>query len=278
MPGFSRPNGFSLNKLLIYIILFLLAFLAIIPFLLMSSISLQENVIRGQFPIDLIPDPLVWENYSRILTYTEIIQWFYNSMIVAVLGSALAVFNASLAGYVFARMQFPGREVLFWSFVAMLMIPIQVTLIPLYFFLGKFSWLNSYQALLLPGVTSAFGTFLIRQYILTVPTEYDDAARIDGCSELGIYWRVIMPLIKPVIATLAALQFINYWNSFLYPLIVTTKKKMYTLPVGLAILQDTVKFTELMAATTIAFIPSFLVFLFFQRYFVSGLTMSGLKG
>lgn len=261
-----------------YVIMTAIAILMIAPFVAMISVSLQTGGRAAAFPIDWIPDTPTLKNYRSLLDHSQILRWFANSLIVAVIGTVIAVATSTTAGYAFARMRFPGRSVLFWSFLAMLMIPNEVTLIPQYMLLAKIGWVNTYQALILPGVTSAFGIFLIRQYLQGLPKDYEEAARMDGASEFQIYWQVVLPMLTPAIATLGTLQFLNYWNDFLYPLIVTTKSTMRTLPVGLATLQTpTGGLPELLAGATFAIVPTVLVFLFFQKYFVRGIATTGLK-
>lgn len=261
-----------------YIILAAIAVLMIAPFVAMISVSLQTGGRAATLPIDWIPDTPTLKNYQSLLEVSQIVRWFANSLFVAATGTLIAIATSTTAGYAFARMSFPGRSVLFWSFLAMLMIPGEVTLIPQYMLLAKIGWVNTYQALILPGVTSAFGIFLIRQYLQGLPKDYEEAARMDGASEFQIYWQVVLPMLTPAIATLGTLQFLNYWNEFLYPLIVTTKAEMRTLPVGLATLQTpTGGLPELLAGATIAIVPTVLVFLFFQKYFVRGIATTGLK-
>lgn len=269
----------ALRVLASYAVLTVIAALMVAPFVAMISVSLQVGVRAARFPIDWIPDAPTLTNYRSILENSQIGRWFFNSILVSVVGTALALFTASTAGYVFARMDFPLKNVLFWSLLAMLMIPGQVTLIPEYLLLVELGWVNTYVALILPGVTSAFGTFLIRQYLQAIPKDFEDAARLDGASEFQVYWQVVLPMLTPALATLGTLQFLNLWNEFLYPLVVTTTGTMRTLPVGLATLQTpTGGLPELLAGTTIALVPTIVVFLFFQRYFVRGVVTSGIKG
>lgn len=279
--AFSRVSASFSNILRIvssYVIMAAIAILMIAPFVAMISVSLQTGGRAAAFPIDWIPDTPTLKNYRSLLDHSQILRWFANSLIVAVIGTIIAVATSTTAGYAFARMRFPGRSVLFWSFLAMLMIPSEVTLIPQYMLLVKIGWVNTYQALILPGVTSAFGIFLIRQYLQGLPKDYEEAARMDGASEFQIYWQIVLPMLTPAIATLGTLQFLNYWNDFLYPLIVTTKSTMRTLPVGLATLQTpTGGLPELLAGATFAIVPTVLVFLFFQKYFVRGIATTGLK-
>lgn len=262
----------------VYVLLLLIAIVMIAPFVAMISVSLQTQSSAASFPLQWIPSAPTLSNYANLFQTSDIGQWFINSVVVAVVGTIIAIFTATTAAYAFARMDFPLRNVLFWSFLAMLMIPSQVTLIPQFLLLAKLDWLNTYQALILPGITSAFGIFLVRQYLLGLPRDFEEAARIDGASELQIYVRIVLPMLTPAIAALATIQFLNYWNDFLYPLIVTTDSGMRTLPVGLATLQTpTSGLPELLAGTTVAIVPTAIVFLVLQKYFVRGIVMSGLK-
>lgn len=266
-------------KLLLYAMLLGIAILMIGPFIAMVSVSFQTGPRAASYPIAWIPADPTLENYAAILRHSKIGRWFLNSFIVASLGTVCAITTSTMAGYAFARMQFPLRRFWFWSFLAMLMIPSQITLIPEYILLSWIKWVNTYQALILPGVTSAFGTFLMRQYLDGLPRDFEEAARIDGASELQIFTQVVLPMMTPAIATLATIQFLNYWNDFLYPLVVTSRADMRTLPVGLATLQTpTGGLPEILAGATLALVPTILVFLLFQRYFVRGITLSGLKG
>lgn len=261
-----------------YLILSAIAVLMIAPFVAMISVSFQTGSRAASFPIDWIPSSPTLANYRSLLEHSQILRWFWNSLFVATTGTVIAIATSTTAGYAFARMSFPGRSVLFWAFLAMLMIPGEVTLIPQYMLLAEIGWVNSYQALILPGVTSAFGIFMIRQYLQGLPKDYEEAARMDGASEFQIYWQIVLPMLTPAIATLGTLQFLNYWNDFLYPLIVTTQSHMRTLPVGLATLPTpTGGLPELLAGATLAIVPTVTVFLFFQKYFVRGIATTGLK-
>lgn len=261
-----------------YLILVAVAVATIAPFVAMISVSLQSGNRAAAFPIDWIPDTPTLANYRNLLEHTRILRWFGNSLLVATIGTAIAIGTAATAGYAFARMQFPGRSILFWAFLAMLMIPGEVTLIPQYMLLSEIGWVNSYQALILPGVTSAFGIFMIRQYLQGLPKDYEEAARMDGAGEFQIFWQIVVPMLTPAIATLGTIQFLNYWNDFLYPLIVTSQAHMRTLPVGLATLETpTGGLPETLAGTALAIVPTVVVFLFFQKYFVRGIATTGLK-
>lgn len=261
-----------------YLILIAVAVVMVAPFIAMISVSLQTGSRSAAFPIDWIPDRPTLENYRNLLEHSKILRWFGNSLLVATVGTVIALATSTTAGYAFARMQFVGRSVLFWAFLAMLMIPGEVTLIPQYMLLSKIGWVNTYQALILPGVTSAFGIFMVRQYLQGLPKDYEEAARMDGASEFQIFWQIVLPMLTPAIATLGTIQFLNYWNEFLYPLIVTSQAQMRTLPVGLATLETpTGGLPETLAGATLAIVPTVAVFLFFQKYFVRGIATTGLK-
>jgi multiple sugar transport system permease protein len=187
---------------------------------------------------------------------------------------------SSLAAYAFARLRFPGRDWLFFAYLATLMVPGQVTLIPNFLIVKYLGWIDSYQALIIPQIFSAFGTFLLRQFFLTIPNELEDAARIDGASAFGIYWWIMLPLSGPALATLAVFTFTAQWNNFLWPLIVINNEQMRTLTVGLRALvgQYTVQYPLLMAGSVISILPMLVLFVVAQRFFVRGIALTGLAG
>lgn len=189
------------------------------------------------------------------------------------------VFFCTLAGYAFSKLRFPGRGKIFFVLLMTLMVPFQVNLIPLYKLMDLFKWIDTYWALIVPGATSAFGIYLMRQYILSIPDEILGSARVDGCSEFGIFWRIVTPLSLPGVATLAIFTFMGSWTGFLWPMIVTSSMEMRTLPVGIALLQEyhTTNWTQIMAGSTIAAVPMIIVFLSMQRQFIEGLTAGAVK-
>ncbi len=228
-----------------------------------------------------------WSNYAKAWRYSEMVpfaRFFANSAFVAVSVTLGQLITCATAGYAFARLHFPGRDKLFLLYIATLMVPFQVTLVPLYLIMQRLHWLNSYQSLIIPGLVSAYGTFLMRQFMTTLPYELEDAARIDGASPLTAFVRVILPLCTPVLTTLTILAFMGSWNAFLWPLIMISKTEMRTLPIGLAFftsVPETVGFPQyqlMMAAATFSMIPTLIVFLLGQRYFIKGIALSGLKG
>jgi ABC-type glycerol-3-phosphate transport system permease component len=240
--------------------------------------------------------PTVWrfDNYLRAVRVIDLPRYFLNSLTVALIVTAAHLVLASTAGYAFARLRFPGRDALFALVIATLMVPSQATLVPLFIMVkhwpllgdndlwgqGGFGMLDTYWVLTVPMFATAYGTFLLRQFFLGLPAELEDAARIDGSSELGIYWRIVVPLSGPAMATLGIFSFQNVWNDFVWPLVTTRSDAMKTIQVGLAQFrrEGTTEWTLLMAGTMIATIPILVAFLLGQRFFTKGIALTGLKG
>ncbi len=220
-----------------------------------------------------------WLNYIQAWTAVDFPKYYINSIIVAIAVTFGQVFTSSLAAYAFARLEFPGRDQIFLAYLGTMMIPGEVTIIPIFILLKKLNWIDTYQALILPGMFSAYGTFLLRQFFLTIPKDLEDAAVIDGCGKLRIYATIIMPLSKAALATLTTFVFMGSWNNFMWPLIVTNSDSMKTLPIGLASFQGqfSTDYTLLMAASMIVLIPVIIVYIFNQRFFTEGIVLSGLK-
>ncbi|MCD6386410.1 carbohydrate ABC transporter permease [Candidatus Sumerlaeota bacterium] len=264
---------------LITIILILGAGTMLLPLLWMLSTSLKtpENIFT--FPPKLLPIPLNWQNYLDVWEAVPFARFYLNTVIVAVSVTAGQVATSSLAAYAFARLEFPGRDKVFFAYLATLMIPGAVTMIPVFILLRMIGWLNTYKALILPGMFSAYGTFLLRQFFLGIPTDIEDAARIDGCSAFGIYKNIILPLSKPALATLTIFTFLGAWRDFMWPLIVIDSPQKKTLTIGLAMFQGlhSTDWGLLMAASFLVMIPLILVFLFNQRFFIEGIKLAGLK-
>jgi len=254
--------------------------LMVVPFLWMLSTSLKAPTEIFQFPPQILPENPQWQNYPEVSRVLPLGRYFFNSAVVALSVTLLQLVVSALAAYAFARLRFPGRDVLFLVYLGALMIPSQVTLIPRFLLIRELGWINTYQALILPFIFSSFGTFLLRQYFLTMPRELEEAARIDGASYLQNFWYVALPLSRPALAALAIFTFIDQWNSFLWPLIVTTIPQMSTLTVGLNTLrgQYNTAWNLLMAGSMIAIVPILLVFALGNRYFIKGITTSGLGG
>lgn len=270
----------GLRKIVTFMILLILALAAVIPLYWMVVTAVQRPTLTMQFPPEMIPSEPTLDNFRHFFQRPYVWDWTINSIIVAVVVTTLQIFASALAGYTFAKKQFIGSQVLFWLYVGSMMVPDQVTLVPLYLLMSKLGFLDSFRGLILPGLAGPFGVFLMKQYISTLPSELIDAAKIDGCSEWGIFQKIVLPLSKPGLAVLAIFTFVGQWNSFTWPLIVTSSSAMRTLPVGLALLQEEVpmQFALLMAGATYAAIPMLIVFLSFQRYFLEGVTVGALKG
>ncbi len=261
----------------------LVALLTVTPFAWMVLASLHPSHGALPTPSHLFPRQWHFENYAEVLGMdaTPFLRFLWNTVVVAVCVVVGQLALCSLAGYGFARLRFPGRDLVFFLFLATMMIPGQVTMIPAFLVVRWFGWLDTYWALIVPGLSSAFGIFLMRQFFLTLPKELDDAAHIDGCSDFGIYWRIALPLSAPALATLAAFAFIATWTDFFWPLLVTSTTQMRTLEVGLSLFKDsfgTTNWPLQMAAAMLVLLPVLLVFLFTQRFFVRGIALTGLKG
>ncbi|WP_427181703.1 carbohydrate ABC transporter permease [Paenibacillus sp. TC-CSREp1] len=258
----------------------LISLVMIVPFLWMLSTSfkLQEEVF--QYPIQWIPQVFHFENYAEVWTSIPFPLYYFNSLKVSILVTLGQLITCSLAGYAFARLDFPGKNRLFIMYFAAFMIPYQVIMIPQYFVIKKLGLVDSHWALILLEIFSPYGVFLMRQFLSGISKELSEAARIDGCNEFGIFARIIMPLAKPALATLGIFAFSWVWNDFQAPLIYLTSDSLKTLPLGLASLNG--EFTSqtqlIMAGTVLSLIPVVTVFLFFQRYFISGITAGSVKG
>lgn len=270
-----RPNW---PLLLTHAVLILGAFLAAMPFLWVVTTSLKPNGALYQPPL-LIPTHFEWANYVKAWGAAPFPRFFLNSAIMTIALTVSQTLLSAMAGYAFARLRFPGRDVLFLIVLGTLMIPFPVTLIPNFLTVNALGWVDTYQGLIVPRAVSAFAIFLFRQFFLSIPRELEEAARIDGAGPLRIFWQVVLPLSTPVMAASAIFSFLFAWNDFLWPLIVTNSTEMRTVQVGLAAFQGQygVFWTLLSAATVIVTLPALLAFLAAQRRFIEGLTSTGLK-
>ena len=260
-----------------YVVLALAALITLFPFYAMVIISLQPGEAIS-IPESLFPTSVSLDSYREALDSQNIPQWALNSAIYSVVSVVLVLLFASMAGYAFAKKRFMGRELIFWVFIAMLMIPYHLTIIPQYIIVGELGGLNTMWGMIAPTVANAQAMFLMRQFIKDVPDEIIDAARIDGAGEFRIYWSVVLPQTKPILATLGTFVFLWHWNDFLWPLVSQQSPSNYVLTVGLNTLQEQqVPLATLMASAVVTFIPALLVFIFLQRYFVRGVMMSGIK-
>jgi multiple sugar transport system permease protein len=260
--------------------LVLLAATMLAPFLWMISTSLMGEYEVFQFPPRFLPATLRWSNYPEAMGMQPFARFFLNTAIVAGVSVAGQLLFCSMAAYAFARLRFPGRDRLFGAYLATMMIPAIVTIIPAFLLVSRLGLINTYPALFLPTMSSVWGIFLLRQFFLTIPRDLEDAARVDGASELAIFWRIILPLSKPALATLAIFAFMASWKDFLWPLIVTNRTDMRTVEVGIAGFNSlyATDWPHQMAAAVVVLLPVIIVFFLAQKYFVRGITLTGIKG
>jgi multiple sugar transport system permease protein len=266
-----------------YGILGLWALISLFPLYWMLVTAFKPGSLVVATPPELLPKHLSLDHFRALLN-SDIWRWTLNSIVVSGVVTLAQLLFASMAGYAFAKKDFPGKNVLFWIYVSSMIIPIYALVVPLYRLMGTLHLLNSYFALMLPGIAAPFGVFLMRQFIQTLPNELIDCARVDGCSEWGVYWRVILPLAKPGLAVLGIFAFADQWASFFWPLVVTGDEKMYVLTVGVASLQSfdvtsgVKDYGLMMAGATWSAVPMVVIFFLFQRHFVKGVTLGALKG
>ncbi len=273
-PGRRR----NLGQLIRWALLFAGGVLMVMPIVFMISTSLKFPF--EVYNLNLIPEEPTIENYTYVLEDGRFYAWFWNSLIIATLTTASAVFFDSLVGYALCKFRFPGRYIVFIAILSTLMIPTEMLVIPWYLMSKSFGWLDTYWGIMFPGIMTAFGTFLMKQFFETVPDDFLEAARIDGLNEFQIWWQVAMPLVRPALAALAIFVFLGNWTAFIWPLIVTNSVDMYTLPVGLSSFGDEVDvaWELIMTGAAISTLPTLVVFLVFQRFIIRGVVMAGLKG
>jgi multiple sugar transport system permease protein/arabinosaccharide transport system permease protein len=261
-------------------ILLTFVFLVAMPFIYMISASFKPQYEIFTFPIKVLPENLIYNNYETLFRETLYLRWFVNTLFVALTRTFLSLFLCMLAGYAFAKFDFPYKKTLFLIVIASFTLPFEVLFVPLYTMMVNLGWFNSYTALIVPFAASAFGIFLARQYILAVPTELLEAARIDGASEFGIFWRVVVPNLRPAIAVLGIIFFNASWNDFLWPLIVLNDRAKYTVNLALPTLRGPYgdQYGLVLAGAVLATLPIILIFVFMQRHFIEGLMAGALKG
>ena len=253
----------------------------VIPLVFMVSTSLKALRQIALFPPELIPDPVLWANYPEVFHYAPMHLYFINTLFLVLPAIFGAVFTSSLAAYAFARLRAPGKNAIFIVLLSTMMVPAFVTMIPTYILFAKLRWVGGFKPLVIPYLMgSAFFVFLLRQFFLTIPRELEDAAFIDGSSRLRTFTGIILPLAKPVLATVTIFAFMASWNEYMGPLIYLSNKKQYVLSLGLQVFTDAYgsEWGLLMAASTMMVAPVILLFFFAQKHFVTGITMSGLKG
>ncbi|MBL1434628.1 MAG: carbohydrate ABC transporter permease [Rhodobacteraceae bacterium] len=247
-----------------------------IVFMLSTSFKWPHEI----YNLKIIPDEPTIENYTYVLEDGRFYQWFWNSLVISTITTISAVLFDSIVGYTLCKFRFRGRMIVFVAILSTLMIPTEMLVIPWYLMAKDFGWLNSYWGIMFPGIMTAFGTFLMKQFFESVPNDFLEAARIDGLNEFQIWWSVAMPLVTPALSALAIFVFLGNWTAFIWPLIVTNDPELYTLPVGLTTfsVEQSVEWELIMTGAALATIPTLIVFLVFQRYIIRGVVMTGIKG
>ena len=269
----------TITKIVLYLILIATAGITLTPLFWMLSASFMPTGDASAFPPPFFPKRFTLEHYLNLLTRGNLARHLFNSAFLSVAVTCISLVINSMAGYAFAKYRFAGRESLFKLLISSMVIPAQVTMLPLFLILNKMGFINTYMGVIIPGMASIFGIFLIRQFAMAIPDSLIEAARIDGASDFRIYWTIILPLCKPILITLGIFTFMVTWNDFLWPLIVMTDDSMYTLPVALANLSlEHVQDTELMmAGSVMTVLPVLILFASVQKYYISGIMAGGVK-
>lgn len=270
---------FHLGVIIAYVVLSIGAISMAIPFIWMLSTAFKTPSQVFVLPPKWIPSPIITDNFKKLFSLMPFGRYYFNTIFVAVTGTLGRLLLAIFTAYAFSWLEFPGRDKIFILYLATMMIPFHVRLVPMFLIMRALRWLDTYYVLIVPGLFSVYAAFLLRQFFLGIHRDLIDAATIDGCNSWIILWKIIVPLSTPAIGALAIFNFLEEWNSFMWPLIMTSSNKMRVIPVGLAFLQDQyyTDYTILMAGAVLALIPVIIVFLAFQRYFVRGIVLSGMK-
>ncbi len=272
-------SGYIIKKIFINLVALLIGIMTILPFLWMISASLMKTGEATKYPPRLIPSELDFSHYTFLFQNLEISRHFFNSLLLAILVTIISLLFNSMAAYAFAKLRFGVKDRLFKFLLSLMIIPGQVTMLPLFLMLKQLGFINTYLGIIIPGMASVFGIFLLRQFMMSIPDSLIDAARIDGASELKIFFRIILPLSRSILITLGIFTFIGTWNDFLWPLIVMTDSSMYTLPVALAnLMGEHTQDTELMlSGSVITILPIVVLFAFVQKYYISGIMLGSVK-
>ena len=266
------------RRIIAWTLLFIGGVIMITPLLFMFSTSLKT---AGQiYDMRLIPENPTLQNYIAVLSDGRFMGWFQNSLLIACIVTVSNLFFDSLVGYTLAKFRFRGRGIIFVAILSTLMIPTEMLVIPWYLMSATFGWLDTYWGIMFPGMMTAFGTFLMKQFFEGIPDDFLEAARIDGMNEFTIWWKIAMPLVTPALSALAIFTFLGNWTAFFWPLIVTTSPELYTLPIGLTAfaVEQAVQWEMIMTGAALATIPTLVIFLALQRFIVRGVMLAGLKG
>ena len=277
LEGGSGRRG-QTRKIIVWTLLLAGGLLMVMPVVYMLSTSLKANA--EVYELSILPRAPTLDNYRRLAGASGFPRWFLNSLVVACATTVSVLFFDSLAGYTLAKFTFRGRRLVFVAILSTLMIPTEMLVLPWYVMSKNLGWLDTYWGIMFPGMMTAFGTFLMRQFFESVPDELLEAGRVDGLGEFQLWWRIAMPLVGPALSALAIFTFLGNWTAFLWPLIVTTKRELYTLPVGLASFSGEFQreWEMVMAGASVATLPVLLVFIVLQKYIVRGVMLAGIKG
>ena len=279
----AMPSGLKARRAGRYVVLILLALIFISPLLFMLVTSFKTRADATSLPPEWIPNTFSLDAYRALLAgsgETPVLRWFANSMVAAALHALLVVATSAMAAYALARMDFAGKKIVFGTIIATLFVPPVILIIPNYLIVGQLRWLNTLIAIIVPTAASAFGVFFLRQFFSQLPLELEEAARLDGANRWQIFWKVVIPLSRPALVTLAMLSFLTNYNDFLWPVYVLFSPEVQTLPAGLSTLQtaNAVRYDLLMAGAVVASIPVLAIYLGAQRFIIEGVSRSGLKG
>ena len=276
----KKKSSAVLRRVLLYIVLILIAVIMVVPFLWMLSTSLKTQYDAVKIPPVWIPDPPQWENYVKLFTEQPMFQFMLNTIKIVFFVVLGQLFFSSLAAYSFARISFKGRNVVFFFYIATLMVPGQVTMIPTYLMFAKAGLTDNHLALILPAFFSAFGVFLLRQFFMSLPRELEEAAEIDGCNPFMTYWRIMLPLVVPAMLTLGVFTLMNTWNDYMGPLIYLSSPEKYTMTLGIAYFKGvyTTQWNLVKAGSIVSVVPILIAYLCAQKYFFEGIAFSGVKG
>lgn len=278
----SRPRSkFSWGLLLVYVLLSIGAVCMIVPFVWMFLTSIKPGSELLQFAF--LPENPTLDNYREVLGTSGFSRWYFNSLLIATVSTIFVAFFDSLVGYTLNKFSFPGKNIIFVGILATLMVPTEMLIIPWYTMSVGWGWHignMQYWGIVFPGIITAVGIFLMRQFFDGVPNELLDAARIDGLNEFRIFWRVALPLVKPAVAALCIFNFIGNWNAYIWPLIIASNRAYYTLPVGLSFFsnESTTEWEKIMTGASLATVPLLLIFIIFQRHIIKGIALTGIKG
>ena len=278
----SRTLRVPARRILIYVVMIVLVVVMVTPFAWMLSTSLKAQQYILETPPRLFPSPITFESYAGLAERIDLARVVFNSVFVAVSTTAGQIIISAMAAYAFARLEWRGRNLVFMLYLATMMVPSVVMVIPQFILIRQLGWVNTYAALIVPSLFNAFGTFLLRQSFLGLPKDFEEAAYVDGANPFTIFWRIMLPLNLPAIATLVVLSFMGSWNSYLFPLFVARKEEVITLPVALGVLQAgpraLTEWNLVMAGAVITVLPILIVYLLAQKWFIQGIVSSGIKG